>query len=221
MHFFKVVLISSLFLFGCQTAIEKAARNTKYSAWEIVGVEKRDLFKKYLEQTKDGQEETKESLQSALDKLKEVYNFDGGNLESKYKDLNSSYEDAQSRANEVHDSIKRVNITAADLFEEWDKEIKEITSADLRAKSSASLSATKKKYALLKTNLGRSEIKIKPVLAKLKDQVLFLKHNLNAKAIASLKKEHVRIEKDIENLMVDIKASISAANEVIADMEKE
>ncbi|MBC7465986.1 MAG: DUF2959 family protein, partial [Bdellovibrio sp.] len=62
------------------------------------------------------------------------------------------------------------------------------------------------------------EAKMDPVLAKLKDHVLFLKHNLNAKAIAGLKTESGKIQGDIESLMKDMNNSISQADEFIKSM---
>ena len=60
-----------------------------------------------------------------------------------------------------------------------------------------------------------------PVLAKLKDQVLFLKHNLNAQAIASLKSELVTVEGNIQSLIKDLNASIQEADSFIDSMEKD
>ena len=51
-----------------------------------------------------------------------------------------------------------------------------------------------------------------PVLSRLKDQVLFLKHNLNARAIAGLKTEADKIQSDIESLVKDMNTSIAHAD---------
>ncbi len=59
-----------------------------------------------------------------------------------------------------------------------------------------------------------------PVLAKLKDHVLFLKHNLNAQAIASLKSELLTVEGNIESLIKDLNASIQEADSFIASWKK-
>jgi hypothetical protein len=53
------------------------------------------------------------------------------------------------------------------------------------------------------------------VLAGFRDQVLFLKHNLNAKAIASLQSNVLAIEDDIAVLIRDMEASIKEADEFI------
>ena len=218
MKIISLILLSTFGLTACQSAINKAARETKYSAYELVGVQKRDLFKKEVKNVKDDQEDAGESFKDALDRLKEVYAFDGGNLERKYRSLNSAYEDAEKDANEVHARVAKIETVAQDLFEEWRKEIAQIETAALRQKSSASLDDTQKKYRTFYTTLKKSEAKMGPVLKKFKDQVLYLKHNLNAQAITGLKNESAKIEGDIEALISDMNNSISQAEDFIKTM---
>jgi hypothetical protein len=50
-----------------------------------------------------------------------------------------------------------------------------------------------------------------PVLAKLKDNVLYLKHNLNAKSVGVLGGELTTIEQEVEKLIFDMNASVDEA----------
>ena len=54
-----------------------------------------------------------------------------------------------------------------------------------------------------------------PPLAAFRDQVTFLKHNLNAQAIASLETQVVSIETDVKKLVADMEASIAEADSFI------
>ena len=212
------LVITAFGVISCQSAIKKAARETKYSAYEFVGIQKRDLFKKEVKNVKDDQEDASESFKDALDRLKEVYAFDGGNLERKYRSLDSSFKDTEKDANDVHIRISKIETVAQDLFTEWRKEISEISTPSLRQKSSASLDDTQKKYRDFYATLKKSEAKMEPVLKKFRDQVLFLKHNLNAQAITGLKGESAKIEGDIESLIKDMNTSISQAEDFIKTM---
>ena len=60
--------------------------------------------------------------------------------------------------------------------------------------------------------MKQAETKIHPVLAAFQDQVLFLKHNLNAQAIASLRSEFVSIGINIAGLITAMEKSIHEAN---------
>lgn len=213
-----ILILTSILLTSCQSAINKAARETKYSAYELVGVQKRDLFKREVKNVKEDQEDAGKSFKDALDRLKEVYAFDGGNLEKKYRSLNSSYEDAEKDANDVHVRVAKIETVAQDLFEEWRKEVTQIETPSLRQKSSASLDDTQKKYRTFYASLKKSEAKMGPVLKKFKDQVLYLKHNLNAQAITGLEGESAKIEGDIESLITDMNTSIAQAEDFIKTM---
>ena len=61
-------------------------------------------------------------------------------------------------------------------------------------------------------------MKIGPVLTAFADQVLFLKHNLNAQALASLQDELIAIETDIAGLIREMEVSIAEANAFIEAM---
>jgi hypothetical protein len=204
-----------IFLFACANPVKKAMNNVKYSAWETVGVEKRDLFKREVNNVKEEQEDTQEAFKGALEQLKEVYAFDGGNLEREHKKLSRAYDDAAEEAGEVHARIEKVDQVANDLFDEWSEEIEEIKTSDLRRRSSKQLSQTKDRYSDLRRKLVKSEARIEPVLNRLHDQVLFLKHNLNAQAIAGLKVEGSKIEAEISKLMKEMASSNKEAEEFI------
>lgn len=196
---------------ACQGTIDKAARNATYSAYEIFGVEKRDVLKKRINATRDRQEDAKEGFKDALDKLRSIYGMSGGELEKQYHKFQSAYEDSHARAVRLAGSRETMDKTAGDLFEEWQKEIDEMKSTELKAKSRTKLSETKARYAKLSQGVKKAEKRMDPVLTKLKDQMLYIKHNLNAESVASLKNEGNRIQTEINTLIEDMNKSISEA----------
>ena len=78
---------------------------------------------------------------------------------------------------------------------------------------------TRGKYEQLISLMKRSEAKMKPVLAKFHDNVLFLKHNLNAAAISSLQGTAGQIETDVQALIKDMEASIAEADAFMKQMK--
>ena len=189
---------------GCTTAY--------YSAWEMLGQEKRDLLRSNVSAVQEEQQEAADQFESALDRLRELTAIDAGELEDVYDDLNADYEEAKLRADGVHERIEKIDSIANDLFVEWEAEIGEISSADMRTKSRKKLDETKRNYASLESKLRKSEASMEPVLTQLQDNVLFLKHNLNAAAIGGLSAEVAGIESDIETLIADMRASIAEAD---------
>ncbi len=201
------------FLIGCQ--------KTYYKTMEVFGYHKRDILVERVEDARDAQEAAKEQFQSALDKFSNVVGFRGGELEEKYEALKSELEKSESKAKTVRTRITDVENVAEALFEEWESELKQYSSDTLRRSSRQKLDLTRKRYTRLIGAMKRAEAKISPVLTAFRDQVLFLKHNLNAQAIASLQDELSSVEADIESLIKEMEASIAEANSFIKAMSKE
>ena len=210
-YFFLFVWLFTLL--SCQTAY--------YGAMEKLGYHKRDLLVSDVEKARDAQQEAKEQFQSALEKFSSVLNFQGGDLQEKYETLNAEYQRSETRAKAVHDRIDSVEDVSEALFEEWEAELNEYSNANLRRTSQQKLEKTRKQYDHLIKAMKRAETKMEPVIAAFKDQVLFLKHNLNAQAIASLKNELVAVEGDISSLIKEMETSIKEADTFIAAMTKE
>lgn len=196
-------------VYGCNTAY--------YAAMEKIGKEKRHLLADNVEDVKDSQTEAKEEFKGALTRIRELYNFDGGELESVYDRLKASYEDCESRAGQIEKRILRVKTVAEDLFAEWSDEIQQIQDAKLRESSRKSRSDTQRRYQTMEKAMDKSARAMTPVLTRLKDYVLYLKHNLNAQAVGALGNEMVSIETDVTTLIRDMDSAIREAETFIAN----
>lgn len=200
-----------IFIIGCQSVY--------YTAWEKLGKEKRHLLRDNVEKATDAQKEASEQFKDALTQMKEMYGFDGGDLEKYYDKLKADFEESEERAEEVHRRVASVERIADDLFKEWSNEIKEIKTAKLRSQSMKSLKDTKVRYARLHTAMKKAESRMDPVLDQFRDNVLYLKHNLNAQAIGALKKEADKIEVEVEALIGDMRSSIEEAENFLKDFK--
>ena len=93
--------------------------------------------------------------------------------------------------------------------------VDQYTSNTQRRTAERQLRATRRSYASMIASMWRAEGKIAPVLNAFRDQVLFLKHNLNARAIASLRAELSGIEADTAILIREMEAAITESNAFI------
>jgi len=214
-----MTLISRSFLILALLSLS-ACSSMYYSTLESVGIPKRELMIHRVEKARDTQEDTKEQFKSALSQFTEVTNFKGGDLEDIYNKLNDEYEDSVSQAKLVRKRITDIKDVSEALFEEWEDEINQYSSASLKRNSQSQLSSTKNQYKQLIRAMERAETKLEPVLAVFKDQVLYLKHNLNARAISSLKEELSGIQTNVSSLIVAMEKSINEANTFINSMER-
>ncbi len=190
-----------------------------YSAYEKIGVYKRDLLKKRVIEARDDQKEAQTQFKDALTRLKEITKFDGGQAESAYRSLKGEYDDCVKQADVVRGRIRAVESVASDLFAEWEKEITEISTPSLASASRQQLATTRQRYNDLHSALMSAEQTMTPVLKQFNDYVLYLKHNLNAQAIASLKGETTSITAEINRLIEQMNQSIARADEFVKNMQ--
>lgn len=199
-----------LVLTGCQTAY--------YSTMEKLGIEKRDILVDRVDDAKDSQGEAQQEFRSALERLDTMLNIDGGELEEQYNALSDDYESSKAAAERVRDRIEAVDDVAQDLFDEWSDELEQYSNDSMRRQSERQLRETERRYADLIRTMERAASKMDPVLAKLQDNVLYLKHNLNAQAISAIRGEFDNLQVDIRELIQEMEAAIAESDKFIAAM---
>ncbi|GAA6130219.1 DUF2959 domain-containing protein [Halopseudomonas sabulinigri] len=202
-----------LALTGCQSAY--------YGAMERVGVHKRDIMVDRVESAQDAQTDAKEQFESALAQFRSIIQIKDQDLATRYDKLNSEYEDSKAAAESVTDRIDAVEDVSEALFDEWEDEIELYSSANLKRQSTAKLSQTRRQYQALIKAMRSAESSMEPVLRAFQDQVLFLKHNLNARAIDSLQGELGSIETDVAQLIREMERSIAESEAFISSLQNQ
>jgi hypothetical protein len=212
----SIFMISTVILLaGCQAAIQDAY----FDMWEKIGFEKREILVDRVEDAQESQQEAQQEFASALEEFSTLINFDGGELEDVYNDLNDRYEDSKASAEKVSNHINKVESVADSLFREWEAELLDIGNTNLRRDSERKLKNTKRNYAELLVSMRKVEASMQPVLSALQDNVLYLKHNLNANAVGALKGELNTIERDVNILIKEMSAAIAQSDAFIATIQ--
>lgn len=212
MPYLIVIVLSIFTLTGCQSAY--------YSAMEQVGYHKRDIMVDRVEDAKESQQDAQEEFTSALEALSSLTNFSGGDLEDMYNQINDKYQDSEKAAQNVSDRIAAIEDVSDALFEEWQGELDLYTSDSLRRSSEQKLRETKSSYKTMLSAMKRAEKKMDPVLNTLRDNTLYLKHNLNASAVGSLQGEFMSLEKDIAYAIKQMNAAIAESDKFLAQLNQ-
>ncbi|CAH6796994.1 DUF2959 domain-containing protein [Vibrio sp. IB15] len=212
MPYLIVIVLSIFTLTGCQSAY--------YSAMEQVGYHKRDIMVDRVEDAKESQQDAQEEFTSALEALSSLTNFSGGDLEDMYNKINDKYQDSEKAAQNVTDRIAAIEDVSDALFEEWQAELDLYTSDSLRRSSEQKLRETKSSYQTMLSAMKRAEKKMDPVLNTLRDNTLYLKHNLNASAVGSLQGEFMSLEKDIAYAIKQMNAAIAESDKFLAQLNQ-
>ncbi|MEQ1529050.1 MAG: DUF2959 domain-containing protein [Methylococcales bacterium] len=187
-------------------------RDVYYSAKESIGEHKRDIVVYQVEQACTSLQDTKNEFENALQRFKTLVGVHESPLEQRYNLLNRQYQFCLSKSNAVSDRVKAIEEVSEALFLEWERELGEYSNVSLRNRSKQQLKLTRQNYTRLIKSMKKAELKIQPVLSVFKDQVLYLKHNLNAQAIAALQHEFVAIGMDISQLIQAMEQTIAEAS---------
>lgn len=197
-----------------------ACSSVYYGAMEKAGFHKRDIMISRVKKARSSEQKAKQVFNSALDEFTAVTGFKGGNLEKQYKRVNKAYLAAEKQAAEVksrHDDVESVSKA---LFREWKKELKQYDNPEFKAESARQLDAARSRYKTLMAAMRRAEKSLDPVLRKFRDHTLFLKHNLNARAIASLEGQVKTTRLEVGRLIKEMEAAIAEADSFIKQLEK-
>jgi Protein of unknown function (DUF2959) len=207
-----IMAVSLLMVLGCAKAY--------YGAMEKVGVHKRDILVDRVEDARDAQSEAQVQFKDALEQFGSVVNIENTDLKEAYEKLNAEYEDSDAAAKEVSGRIKKVESVAEDLFAEWEKELDLYTNQALRTNSARKLEETRTRYTDMLASMHKAEKSMDPILGTFHDNVLYLKHNLNAQAIGSLRSEFAGLKVKIEDLVENMNDAITHSNQFIKDLEQ-
>ncbi|ABW66571.1 DUF2959 domain-containing protein [Desulfosudis oleivorans] len=192
-----------------------------YGAMEKVGIHKRDIMVDRVKEARDTQNDAKQQFVTAMEQFKSVVDFQSGDLEEAYNRFNNTLQKTEARAASVRDRIRAVEDVSDALFDEWRAEIRQYNSDSLRNASQRKYDLTRQKYTELMEAMKRAEATLEPALIPLRDQVLFMKHNLNARAIAGLSGEVSTIQANVDTLVRDMESAIAQADSFIASLESE
>ena len=187
---------------------------------EKVGIHKRDILVDRVENARDAQADAQKQFEDALEQFGSVITIENTDLKDAYEKLNTEYKESNEAAKEVSRRIEKVESVADDLFAEWENELGLYKNKALQDASARKLIDTQKRYHKMLASMHRVEKSMDPVLQTFRDNVLFLKHNLNAQAIGSLRSEFSGLKGKIEILVKNMNDAITNSNQFIEDLNQ-
>lgn len=208
-------LVAALLLCLC------ACQSAYFGALEKIGIAKRDLLLDRVDAARRAQGEAEQAYVDALTRFRSVLAVEAGELEATYLRLKSAHDAAAARALALDERVAAVEAVAEALFAEWEAELAQYGDAGLRAKSKAQLERTRSRYRTLDQAMHRAAASFAPALKLLGDQVLYLKHNLNAAAIGAIKDELPRLQADAAGLQRDVQRATAEADRFLRDFRVE
>ena len=206
-----VVLLAALLLPGCQSAY--------YRTMEAMGRPKRELLLRHVASARDSQAAARDRFADTLARLRAVTDGEQRELEAAYRRLGRDLARNETAARRVWDDIVALDEVAAALFEEWERELEAYHGDELRRQSADALDRTRRRYQQLITALRRGALGMEPLLDSFRDHQLFLRHNLNARAAASLRPAIANLGGEVDTLTRRMDAAIAEADRFLARRE--
>ncbi|NNC56636.1 MAG: DUF2959 domain-containing protein [Woeseiaceae bacterium] len=203
---------------GISLAMLSGCASVQYSALEKVGIHKRDILVDRVEDARDAQTETREQLVSAYEELSALVGYEGGELEEKYERLSKEVDRSRDATEDLDEHLSDIDRVSEDLFDEWESELDLYSSAALRADQEKKLAQARRQFMMMRDRMQVARNRVDPVMAVLTDNVLFLKHSLNAQALAALRGQASVLEGQVEALIRDMQVAIDEADAFINRM---
>jgi len=201
----SLLMLSFLFLTGCG------------SAYKASGQYKRDLLLDRIEKVRVSHEKAKTQFQQVLEQYSSIIEANSGQIRGEYNKLSKEYVKALAINDEISKKVKDVESVGKPLFKGWEKELDEYQNERMRRASEEQLDTTRSRYLKLVHSIKSSKNKVNDVLKSMNDQVLFLSHNLNKKALSVIKRDVEGVKVEVNELIGQIDEAIKESGEFIND----
>ena len=184
-------------------------------AYKASGQYKRDLLLNRVEKARQCHERAKNQFEVVLANYADIIDANAGDIRNEYNKLNRECKRARKISKDIYRKVKDVEDIGKPLFRNWEDELGEYNNEAIRRSSEEQLDITRRNYLKLVHSIKSTEGKTAVVLASVNDQVLFLSHNLNTKALTAFKKEVASLKLQVNGLVKHMQNAINEAEDFV------
>ena len=154
----------------------------------------------------------RERTSSAVTALESIASQDfGDDSPAAYADFVARVEAAEEAAEQLSDSIDPMKDASRPVFDKWEDEIKQFSSASMRARSEDRLAETRKRYDEIVDAADRAVETLAEVNQGLRDHALFLSHDFNAQSINAIQADVRTLASRARELELSLETCMTAA----------
>jgi hypothetical protein len=162
--------------------------------------------------------ETKLQLLKTMDAYNALLADDAKDRKKMYRDLQKEMENTEKRRAEITRRSGLMATEAQSLFKSWETSAATIESEDLRKRSEERLTKTKASFAEIRAVGDKAAQLYAPVMKTLGDKVKYLGHDLNPNAVATLKPDADKLNKEVQELVKAVDDTIGTTNAKIGEL---
>jgi hypothetical protein len=197
---------------GVAVAIAAGVVLATAAAAQDAGVKQVEALVGASGQTVQAIADTKLQLLKTMDVYNALLADDAKDRKKLYKDLQREMAGTEKRRAEIATRAGAMALEADILFKKWEASTAAIESESLRKRSEERLTKTKASYAEIRASGDKAAGLYTPVMKTLADQVTYLGHDLNPDAVASLKPDADKLNKNVHELVKAIDDTITTTN---------
>jgi hypothetical protein len=183
------------------------------------GHERADEHIEKIERASEEMKDVRKHLNEAFEAYHKTLREGTDERRSSYKDLVKALERCEEETKELRKRHREMDEQAEEYFKKWKNSVKDIKNADLERRSEERLEATRRRYREVSMRWKTMGEDYEPVLAELRDQVVYLGHDLNEDAVLSLKEDAAELEELARALFRSMEGFGSTADEYIGGLE--
>ncbi|MCK6460067.1 MAG: DUF2959 domain-containing protein [Planctomycetes bacterium] len=144
---------------------------------------------------------SKGAMLAAVQELQTVTAPDfSGDAVKAYEKLVDTVENSEDQADELRNRIEKMQAEAVPVFDQWTKDLEAYSNPEMRQRSQARLSAARERYDAVVAAVEPVLVEYEAINQSFRDHVLFLKHDMNPAALATIQDDVRRIAKDAASL---------------------
>jgi ABC-type transporter Mla subunit MlaD len=162
--------------------------------------------------------EARQELDKALASYNSVIDGTAKDPRKAYNDAQKQLDNTDKKVADVAKKIDEMDVDAAAYFSEWSNSLASISSADLRKRGEARLTATKGDYDRIKASAAKSNASYQKFVPYFRDQLTFLGHDLNPGAVAGLKKDAAKLNTQSAALSKDADAALTLIDQLTSKL---
>lgn len=204
------LLAAAFFLSGCSSLY--------FDTMGVLGKSKREILVSRVDKARASQEQAREQFVVNHELFRAVPQSSERNLVGQYKALRRETKRTNSRADEVRKRIASVESVANSLFRDWEKDQARLRNPSYAGASERSLAETRQRYDAMMQVMRRAEEAMGPALDDYHDAVIFLRHNLTLRAVASLDANLAETEQHTRTLVLELERSIEEADRFLDEL---
>lgn len=165
-----------------------------------------------VERVSSEMDASKASMLAAIQSLQKVTAPDfQGDAVAAHKELVNAIEDSEDQTDDLRKSLERMQAEADPVFEQWTKDLEAYSNPEMRQRSQARLSAARERYDAVVAAVTPVLVECEAINQTLGDHALFLKHDMNPAALATIQDDVKKVAKEASDLDGAFNAGKAAA----------